>query len=44
LMTGYADITDEEAVNLGAACVLHKPFERKLLIDTVNNLVNKKYP
>jgi len=42
LMTGYADITDQEAIHLGAACVLHKPFDRKLLIDTIFQFVNKK--
>ena len=42
LMTGFSDITDEEAVSLGAACVVHKPFDRKVLIETVNKLVNKK--
>jgi CheY-like chemotaxis protein len=35
LMTGYADITDEDAYQLGADAILNKPFDRKQLMAMV---------
>lgn len=39
LVSGYSDITSEEAYDKGACGILSKPFESKILIETVRKLL-----
>jgi len=39
LMTGYSGITIEEALALGSAAVLVKPFDRKMVLDRLNRVL-----
>jgi CheY-like chemotaxis protein len=34
-VTGFADVTEEQAIAKGAKKILSKPFERKVLMDSV---------
>lgn len=42
LMTGYADITRDEIVNLGAKELFHKPFDMKVIYASIDSWVNQK--
>ena len=41
IMTGFDELI-KEALSLGAACCLHKPFERDELINIVNKIISRK--
>lgn len=43
-MSGYSDVTEKEALELGARCVLRKPFERMKLIDELDKVIEYERP
>ncbi len=43
-MTGYADFTEEEAIKLGARCMLRKPFERTKMIAELDKVIGYERP
>lgn len=43
-ITAFADLSAEEAYNLGAAAVMPKPFDRKAMLSLVTKLSNQGFP